>query len=78
MEYDLNDIEKISAFTSWSTKRKIDELLRIDCKMYTTLGIDSTSKEREEAKKYSRKIYNHIKKLDHRMGTEFLLAMDKK
>ena len=46
--------------------------------MYTTLGIDSTSKEREEAKKYSRKIYNHIKKLDHRMGTEFLLAMDKK
>ena len=78
MEYDLKDIDKVAAFKSWTNKKKIDELLRIDCKMYTNLGKDSTSKEREEAKKYSRKIYNHIKKLDHRMGFEFLLAMDKK
>tara|TARA_R100000655_G_scaffold109616_4_gene164667 strand:- start:231 stop:467 length:237 start_codon:yes stop_codon:yes gene_type:complete len=78
MAYDQNDIEKITSFTSWNDKKKIDELLKIDCKIYTNLGIDSTTKEREEAKKFSRKIYNHIKKLDYRMGSEFLLAMDKK
>jgi hypothetical protein len=78
MEYNVNDLDKIMSFTSWNNKKKIDELLRIDCTMYTNLGIDSTEKEKSTVKSCSRKIYNHIKKLDHRMGTEFLLAMDKR
>jgi hypothetical protein len=38
MEYTINDIEKIIEFKSWSNKEKEDELLRIDCAMYTYLG----------------------------------------
>tara|TARA_R100001224_G_scaffold95668_1_gene65283 strand:+ start:921 stop:1157 length:237 start_codon:yes stop_codon:yes gene_type:complete len=78
MEYDLKDIDKIVEFKSWNNKKKIDELLRIDCKMYTCLGIDSSLREKEQVRKTSRKIYNHIKKLDYRIGSEFLMAMDKR
>jgi len=77
MEYQLKDVEKIVEFSSWSDKKKLEELLRIDCKQYTNLGTDSTKTEREEVKKNSRKIYRLIKKFDHRVGTELLMAMDK-
>jgi len=77
MEYTVNDIEKIISFTSWNTRKKIDELLRIDCYMYTNLGIDSSSKERTTASKNSRKIYRAIKNLDYKIGNDFLIAMDR-
>ena len=53
MVYTINDIEKIVEFTSWSEKQKMDELLRIDCAMYTYLGTDSPKQDREEAKRNS-------------------------
>ena len=78
MAYNVNDIEKIIDFSSWSNKRKLDELLRIDCAQYTYLGCDSTKAEKEAVKKNSRKIYRLIKSnLNHRMGSEFLMARDK-
>ena len=77
MEYTVNDIEKIISFTSWNTRKKIDELLRIDCYMYTNLGLDSSSKERTTAVKNSRKIYREIKNLDYKIGNDFLIAMDR-
>ena len=77
MEYRINDIEKITEFKSWSEKKKIDELLRIDCNMYTNLGTDSTKAERLEVKKNSRKIYRAIKNINQRMGEPLLVAMDK-
>jgi CRISPR/Cas system CSM-associated protein Csm2 small subunit len=77
MEYTVDDIEKIISFTSWNTRKKIDELLRIDCFMYTTLGLDSSSKERTTASKNSRKIYRAIKNLDYKIGNDFLIAMDR-
>ena len=40
--YTINDIDKITEFKSWNDKKKIDELLRIDCDLYTNLGIEST------------------------------------
>ena len=49
MGYSIEDIEKISEFKSWSDRQKIDELLRIDCTMYTNLGVDSTKTEKEIA-----------------------------
>ena len=49
----------------------------MDCIQYTRLGIDSSKKEKEEVRKNSRKIYKAIKTLDNRMGSEFLMAMDK-
>ena len=73
----IRDRDKIVEFSSWNEKKKIDELLRIDCTMYTNLGIDSSKKDRETVKINSRKIYRTIKKINPRMGTEFLHAMDK-
>jgi hypothetical protein len=77
MEYTINDIEKITEFKSWSDKKKIDELLRIDCDLYTNLGIDSTKSERLEARKNSRKIYRQIKQIDHKTGNDLLVVMDR-
>jgi hypothetical protein len=77
MEYTINDIEKITEFKSWSEKKKIDELLRIDCDLYTNLGIDSTKSERLDVRKNSRKIYRQIKLINHKIGNDLLVVMDK-
>lgn len=75
--YKITDLEKIMSFTTWSDIQKIDELLRIDAGMYCRLGIDSTTTERNEAKRNSREIYKAIKTLDKDMGDSFLNLMDK-
>ena len=77
-KYSFEDIEKILEYSSWSDKKKVDTLLRIDCVMYTNLGTDSTSTEKDNVTKRSRNIYRAIKKLDHAMGDSFLALMDKK
>ena len=64
MSYKYEDIDKILEFKTWSEKRKIDELLRIDCTMYTNMGLDSSIKERTETKKRSKSIYRTIQKQD--------------
>jgi len=76
MSYKYEDIDKILDFKSWSEKRKIDELLRIDCTMYTNLGIDSNKTEREDTKKRSRAIYRAISKIDKEVGKGLLYHMD--
>ncbi len=53
-------IRKIQGYKTWSTKRKVDELLREDAWMYTNLGIDSTATEKKKVKSVSRKIYKAI------------------
>ena len=77
MEYSDNNIDKILSYKTWKTRRKVDALLEMDCIQYTRLGIDSSKKEKEEVRKNSRKIYKAIKTIDNRMGSEFLMAMDK-
>ena len=77
MAYTLNDIDKIVEFRSWSDKKKIDELLRIDCDLYCNLGLESTKADREEAKKNSRRIYRAIKLIDQGLGSDFLNHMDR-
>ena len=75
--YTIDDIEQIASSTQLSNRQKVDELLRIDCKQYTELGIDSTKTEREEVKKLSRKIYRLIKThVDYDMGNRFLQNAD--
>lgn len=71
MEYKYEDIEKVSAFTTWSNRQKIDELLRIDSYIRTELGTDSTKKELEEAKRKSNRIIREIKKIDPEEGKLF-------
>ena len=78
MGYTPQDITKILEFTTWSDKKKIDELLRIDASMYCHLGTDSTAAERAEVKRNSQNIYRAIKKIDKVIGTLFLSDVDKK
>tara|TARA_R110000772_G_scaffold102234_1_gene202899 strand:- start:990 stop:1247 length:258 start_codon:yes stop_codon:yes gene_type:complete len=60
MNYTIDDISKITRFKTWSIKKKVDTLLRIDSHMYTNLGLDSTAAEKKKAKTSSRKIYRAI------------------
>ena len=53
-------IRKIQGYKTWSTKRKVDELLMEDAHMYCNLGIDSTSTDKKKVKAVSRKIYKAI------------------
>ena len=76
MKYNYEDIEKILEFKSWPEKRKIDELLRIDCTMYSNMGIDSSKKERLETKRRSKSIYKIIQKLNPEVGKSFLYHLD--
>lgn len=56
---------------------KISELLELDCDMYTNLGSDSTKTEKQEVKRYSRKIYKAIQGINEPIGKSLLQAMDK-
>ena len=76
MIYTINDINKIVNFKSWTDKKKIDELLRIDCDMYTNLGLESSKNQRATTKTNSKKIYRLIKKINYKIGNDFLVAMD--
>tara|TARA_R110000824_G_scaffold22084_4_gene81375 strand:+ start:2867 stop:3103 length:237 start_codon:yes stop_codon:yes gene_type:complete len=77
MAYDIDDIDKVLNFSSWSTKRKVDELLHMDSLMYCNLGTDSTAEERKEVKGYSKKIYRAIKTIDSHTGACLLADVDK-
>ena len=72
MEYQYEDVEKVINFSSWSDRKKIDELFRIDYYMYTNLGIDSTQRERDEVERKSRYIYRAIKKIDPQLGDKLI------
>ena len=78
MAYTVEDIDNILEFTTWSDKKKIDELLYIDAKMYCNLGTDSLQSERAEVKKCSSKIYRAIKKINPAFGDSLLYNVDKK
>lgn len=78
MRYKFEDIEKILEFKTWTNKDKIDKLLEIDCSLYAHLGSDSKQYERDDVRKKSIDIYRTIKKIDRRLGDEFLLTMDLK
>jgi hypothetical protein len=47
----------------------------MDAHLYTTLGIDSTKKEREDVKKASRKIYRAISEINRLEGLQYLQYM---
>lgn len=62
--------------SSKTNKEKKNKLLEYDSKMYCYLGIDSTKKEQEDAKKNSRAIYRAIAKFDPVLGKNFLWYLD--
>ena len=70
-------INKILEYKTYSIKRKTDALLEIDANMYTNLGLESTTEEKEQVKKNSLNIYRAIKKVDWQAGCALLLSMGK-
>lgn len=77
MGYEYDDVEKIINFSTWSKRKKIDELFRIDSYMYTNLGTDSTKKEREDVRKKSRYIYRAIQKINPALAKDLIYHMDR-
>jgi len=59
-----------------SIKERTDNLLKLDCNMYTNLGKDSTKAERLEVKKNSKYIYKQIKGIDEDSGSLLLKSLD--
>lgn len=76
MSYGYEDIDKIVEFKTWKTRKKIDELFRIDSYMYANLGTDSTKTEKEAVKKKSRAIYKAISKINPQLAKELIYHMD--
>ena len=76
MRYNFDSIDEVVDHTTWSERQKLDELLRIDCALYTNLGIDSTQAERDAVKRMSRAIYRRVKKVNELKGKLFIETMD--
>jgi len=68
MVYNVEDIDKILGFSSWSDRKKIDTLLEIDADLYCNLGKESTKTDIETTHRQSRKIYRAIKTVDSYQG----------
>ena len=66
--YNINDVDKIVDYTTWSDKRKIDTLLHINNVMYSNLGLDSSKQERSTTKQLSKKIYKALKTVSPELG----------
>ena len=76
MDYNVEDIDKILNFKTWSDNKKIDTLLFIDCTLYTNLGKESTQTERQITKSKSKKLYKAIGKIDAASGKQILNSLD--
>ena len=63
-----NQIRKVLNYKTWSVKKKVDSLLKMDHEMYMELGLDSTKKEVLETKKRSRRIYRAIMQVSPKDG----------
>ena len=76
MDYNVEDIDKILNFKTWSDNKKIDTLLFIDYTLYTNLGKESTQTERQITKSKSKKLYKAIGKIDAAVGKQILNSLD--
>ena len=72
----MNNINDFIDEVLSSSDTNKEKLLEYDSKMYCYLGIDSTKKEKENAKKKSRAIYRAIAKFDPFLGKNFLWYLD--
>jgi len=70
------EIENILSYSTYSNKKKIDELLFINTCLRSQLGRDSSAKDRENVDKLCRIIYRGIKKVDTYLGGSFLRTQD--
>ena len=59
-----------------SIQQRVDDLLKMDCDLYTNLGTDSTKEEKLEVKKNSKHIYSCIRGINEEVGACLLDWMD--
>lgn len=78
MKYTIDNFNDVVNDATMTDKEKIDNLLWIDANIYSNMGLDSTQKERDEAKRNSKKIYTCIKSINNDMGESFIRLIDKK
>ncbi len=69
MEFTIDKIAAIANNSNFDNRKKIDELLHMDCLMYAYLGTDSTDDEREAVKNMSQVIYQAICEIDNEEGS---------
>lgn len=76
MENVKKEAEEIAIDFAKSIKERTDALLKLDCDLYTNLGIDSSKEEKERVKELSRFIYTRVALIDQ--DSKVLLeALDK-
>jgi len=76
MENVKEKAEEIAIDFAKSIKERTDALLKLDCDLYTNLGIDSTKEEKERVKELSKFIYTRVALIDQ--DSKILLeALDK-
>lgn len=68
--------EAIAIDFAKSIKERTDLLLKLDCDLYTNLGIDSSKEEKEEIKEISKFIYTRVALIDETSGKILLKAID--
>ena len=73
---DKEVLDRISQAEGWTNRQKIDKLLEIDSFTRANLGIDSTRKDVEEAKRLTARIIREIKKIDPEEGKLFTIYND--
>jgi hypothetical protein len=73
---DKEVLDRISQAEGWTNRQKIDKLLEIDSFTRANLGIDSTRKDLEEAKRLTARIIREIKKIDPEEGKLFTIYND--
>lgn len=78
MKYTIDNFNDVVDDTTMTDKEKIDNLLWIDANIYSNMGLDSTTKERDVATRTSKKIYTCIKNIDKEIGETFIRLIDKK
>ena len=76
MKYGYEDIDKIVEFKTWTRRKKLDELFRIDSWMYTNLGSESTKAEKDAVKRKSKDIYRAVNKINPSIGKSLIFHMD--
>ena len=72
-----NLVEEIAIDFAKSIKERTDALLKLDCELYTNLGIDSSEEEKNTVKRISKYIYTRVALLDEDSGKVLLEAFDK-
>ena len=73
---DKKSVDSIASIEGLTNRQKIDMLLEIDSFNRATLGIDSSKKDVDEAKKLTAKVIREIKKIDPEEGKLFTIYKD--